>query len=277
MPTTRRVLPAPPTTLAVLAALLCAALLCAAPLGAQAGHAQTGHAHSAPASAADTADGAAALADARMAGPLVADSHLRLTPVRPAAPGDSARTATIERLLLPYLARYADVRDAERDGYAPFAPNVRGQRVLHYTSARHAVRAAFAFDPARPTSLLYREDERGRLVLAGAMYTAPAGASEEALHRRVPLSAARWHQHVAICVPKRGERARWAETERGRPRFGPAGTIATRADCEAAGGRFHERLFGWMVHANLVRTPAGPRIGWAEEHAADGHGGHGGH
>lgn len=44
--------------------------------------------------------------------------------------------------------------------------------------------------------------------------------------------------------------------------------IATREACEAAGGRFHERIFGWMVHANLVREADGTRrIVWHEEHA----------
>jgi hypothetical protein len=32
------------------------------------------------------------------------------------------------------------------------------------------------------------------------------------------------------------------------PRFGLAGSIATQADCDAAGGTFLPHVFGWMVH-----------------------------
>ena len=140
------------------------------------------------------------------------------------------------------------------------------QPVYHYTSRRHGVRAAFDFDPARPTSLLYRDEGGGRLVLVGAMYTAPARVSMDELDRRVPLSVARWHQHVDICLPPRHQPSRWLETDIGRPRFGPAGTIDTREACDAAGGRFHERIYGWMVHADLVATPQGPRVSWAGKH-----------
>lgn len=208
----------------------------------------------------------AAAADAAMAGALRADPHLRLSPVRAATAADSARAAAVERALLAYLARYESVRTAEADGYEMFLPQVREQRVFHFTHRGHAIRAAFGFDPARPTSLLYRRDASGRLVLAGAMYTAPARLDDARLDARVPLGIARWHQHVHICVPKPGERARWLEAEHGHPRFGPAGTITTRAACDAAGGRFHERLFGWMVHANLVRDANGERIVWHEAH-----------
>lgn len=194
-----------------------------------------------------------------------ASAHLRLTPARRRAAGDSGRAVEIERALLAYLARYADVRDAERDGYERYLRGVR-QPVYHYTSRRHAVRAAFDFDPARPTSLLYRDEGRGRLVLVGAMYTTPARASMDELDRRVPLSVARWHQHVDICVPPRHEPSRWLETDIGRPRFGPTGTIDTREACHAVGGRFHERIYGWMVHADLVATPHGPRVSWAGKH-----------
>lgn len=208
----------------------------------------------------------AATTDAAMAGALRVNAHLRLSPERPASAADSARVAAVERALLAYLARYEDVRAAEADGFEPFLPNVKAQRVLHFTHRAHAIRAAFAFDPARPTSLLYRRDADGRLTLAGAMYTAPARATDAQLDGRIPLGIARWHQHVDICVPGRGASGRWRELEQGQPRFGPAGAITTRTACDAAGGRFHERIFGWMVHANLVRHASGPRIAWHEEH-----------
>jgi hypothetical protein len=74
------------------------------------------------------------------------------------------------------------------------------------------------------------------------MYTAPARATEEQLNERVPLSIGRWHQHVNICLPPAGAK---------RPdltRFGFKGSIASRKDCDAAGGRFHPQIFGWMIH-----------------------------
>ena len=43
-------------------------------------------------------------------------------------------------------------------------------------------------------------------------------------------------------------RRRWAETTNGQPVFGPKSPIATAEACEAVGGRFRPRLFGWMVH-----------------------------
>jgi len=75
------------------------------------------------------------------------------------------------------------------------------------------------------------------------MYTAPADATEIDLDARVPLSVARWHAHINICLPRRGDAANadWKK-------FGPDGSIATAEACTAAGGRFFPQLFGWMVH-----------------------------
>ena len=36
----------------------------------------------------------------------------------------------------------------------------------------------------------------------------------------------------------------------GAPKFGPAGSIATEAACDAADGRWLDAIFGWMVHVN---------------------------
>jgi hypothetical protein len=185
-------------------------------------------------------------------------AHLRLTPLRPPTHADSVRARAIADTLRRAIARYRDVRAAEADGYAMFAPQVKTQRVYHFTRNWSAVRNAFGFDPARPTSLLYTKDAAGRFALVGAMYTAPKGAGDAQLDARVPLSIARWHQHVDICVPKRAERARWAERGAdGRPLFGPEGAIATREACDAAGGRFFPEIFGWMVHVELGKGEFG--------------------
>jgi hypothetical protein len=193
-----------------------------------------------------------AQADHQMSQALEEGPHMTLTPLRPAAHADSARATAVADTLRRAITRYADVRAAEADGFRPFAPNVKRQKVLHYTRYAWAARAAFAFDPSKPTSLLYRREPDGSLKLIGAMYTAPQRASLAELDRRVPLSIARWHLHTNVCIPPVGRRDRWNETRDGRPVFGPLSPIASRDACAAVGGRFLPRLFGWMVHANVL-------------------------
>ena len=190
--------------------------------------------------------------------------HMRMTALRTPTAGDSARARALADTLRRALAKYRDVKVAESDGFRMFAPGVKNQRVYHFTRNWNAVKAAFSFDPAEPTSLLYTKDASGNFVLTGAMYTAPRRASEDELNSRVPLSIARWHEHVNICIPRRGEAERWKEMKDGVMLFGPAGSITTKAECEAADGRWFEQLFGWMVHANVF---AGREIGeiWGGE------------
>jgi hypothetical protein len=83
------------------------------------------------------------------------------------------------------------------------------------------------------------------------MYTMPKHASPDRLDDRVPLSIARWHKHVNWCMPEPGEEQRWLETRDGHPVFGPESPISTKAECDAARGKFHPNLFGWMIHANV--------------------------
>lgn len=199
---------------------------------------------------------------------MAADPHMRSTPVRAAQPGDRARADSIAAVARQELGKYADVQVAEADGYRRFAPEVRNQRIYHYNRAIAALQARFRFDPAAPSSLLYRDDGRGGLRLVGVMYTAPAGATPEELNARIPLSVTRWHLHTNICLPPAGS-ARDSLATPGA-RFGFRGTVTTRAACEAAGGRFREELFGWMVHVNLF-TP-GPQGPWQDDHGDD-HGG----
>lgn len=187
--------------------------------------------------------------------------HLRMSPLRVATAADSARAATIVTEARVALARYRDVRVAERDGYAMFAPNVNDQPVYHFTKTGAAIRAQFRFDPTKPTSLLYRRDSAGRLRLVGAMYTAPKDATWEELNSRIPLGIARWHLHTNLCVPRLAQRARWRELDGGRPVFGPQSPIATREACDAVAGRFLPVVFNWMVHANVYEDDV-----WGGEH-----------
>jgi hypothetical protein len=224
---------------------------------AQGGHVHGGHAAGPGASgAADStqlAQGAAQAMSAAAGGhdDRHAMAHLRMTPVRTAAAVDSARAAHIVTTLRASMAKYHDVRRAEADGYALFAPELKAQRIYHYTRRRSAIAAAFRFDQAQPTSLLYVKRPDGTMRLHGAMYTAPKRAAPEQLDHRVPLSMARWHRHVDICVPKKSERSRWTEVDSaGVMRFGPAGSIVTESACDVAKGRWIASLFGWMVHVN---------------------------
>jgi hypothetical protein len=215
--------------------------------------------------AADTADhDAVAAAHMAMSGPLRADPHLRLTAPRPGNAADSARAAALVVEIRRALSKYRDVRAAEADGFRQFLPGVR-QPVYHFTNWRWALEEGVRFDPARPTSLLYRQDANGRFELIGVMYATRAAASEDELDARIPLSVAHWHQHVNWCVPPRGARERWREARDGAPVFGPKSPIADAAACADAGGRFLPRVFGWMVH---VQAFAGddPAVIWSTGH-----------
>lgn len=210
---------------------------------------------------------ATAAAHEAMSRPMTVNPHLRLTPERVASAADSARAAQLVTTLRSTLARYRDVRAAEADGYRRFLPGVK-QPVYHYTNWRHGLGAAFAFEAAKPTSLLYKEGDDGRLELVGAMYTAPATTGERDLDARIPLGIARWHLHVNWCLPPRGARQRWNETRDSAPVFGPRSPIATAEACAAVGGRFVPRLFGWMVHVNAFAGDDPGVIWGAETHHA---------
>lgn len=223
---------------------LAATLLLATSARGQGGHPSHGH----PSSA--TPEDASAL-------------HLEMSPVRPRTAADSARAAAVVVELRQALAKYGDTTAAVRDGYAMFAPQLRQQKVYHFTNRWHAVQEAFRFDPSKPTSLLYTKSADGRFSLVGAMYTAPKRFDPEKLDERVPLSVARWHKHVNWCVPPRGQMQRWLERRDGYALFGPESPVATKQACDAVGGVFHATIFGWMVHAN-VASGGDP---WADDHA----------
>jgi hypothetical protein len=203
--------------------------------------------------------------DHDMSQPMGEGAHMTLTPTRTPTSADSIRAAALADTLRWAIAKYVDVRVAEADGFRRFAPRIKQQPVLHYTRFSWAVESRFAFDPAKPTSLLYRQEPDGSLRLIGAMYTAPGGASLDELDRRVPLSIAHWHLHTNLCVPALGQRARWTERRNGMLVFGPQSPIATRAACDAVGGRFLPHLFGWMVHANVLEG-SDPATVWTAPH-----------
>ena len=192
-------------------------------------------------------------ADASMSGPMSAAAmkHLEMSPARRATSQDSARAREVAKELRAALAKYADTSAAVADGYKMFAPQMKQQRVYHFTNYRNAFMEAFRFDADKPTSILYRSGADGKLELIGAMYTAPKRMRVNKPDDRVPLSIARWHKHVNWCVPRRGGADRWFERRNGQPVFGPESPIATRAECEDVGGLFFASPMGWMIHANV--------------------------
>ena len=167
--------------------------------------------------------------------------HFRWTAIRTLTDEDRRRAEALVTTLRRTLAPYRDYRRAIADGYEPFLPDVM-QAHYHFTSKWRGFKSAFRFDAAQPTSLLYKKTSEG-YELEGAMYTAPKRTSESDLDKRVPLSVARWHAHVDICLPPKqsAQRADWT-------RFGPKGSIVTEAECDHAKGRWVLQLFGWMIH-----------------------------
>jgi len=167
--------------------------------------------------------------------------HMHMTAMRPQNAEDTARAKEIVTQLRTSIEKYKDYHVALNDGYKIFLPNIP-QREYHFTNYWNGFLESFDFDPARPTSLLYKKTSDG-YELVGAMYTMPKRATEDQLNERVPLSVAMWHLHTNLCMPPKDQRrnADWTK-------FGLRGSIATEQGCDAAGGRFSPVIFGWMVH-----------------------------
>ena len=174
-------------------------------------------------------------------------AHMHMTPMRPATPDDVARADQIAAALRQSIEQYKDYRVALAEGYKIFMPNLP-QTVYHFTNYWNGFLEGFTFDPARPTSLLYKKAKDG-YELVGAMYTAPRSASLEQLNERVPLGIASWHVHTNLCVPRQGQAAHADWTK-----FGLTGSISTPEACSEAGGKFYPQIFGWMVHVYPFET-----------------------
>src|SRR6266852_2307178 len=167
--------------------------------------------------------------------------HMHMTEMRPQTAEDAARANEIVTQLRSGIEKYKDYHAALNDGYKIFLPNLPHPE-YHFTNYVNGFLEAFTFDPARPSSLLYKKTSDG-YALVGAMYTMPKRASEDQLNARVPLSVAMWHLHTNLCMPPRAQlrNADWTK-------FGLKGSIATPDACDAVGGRFRPSIFGWMVH-----------------------------
>lgn len=190
--------------------------------------------------------------------------HMKMTALRPIKPGDQEKADQVLAAARKTAAKYTDYKVALADGFKIFMPE-RPQKLYHFTNYGYAFEAARAFDPAHPTSLLYEKQGDG-YKLVGVMYTAAKRADQSELDARVPLSIAQWHAHVNLCLPPADRKNEIAGPH---PQFGLHGSILTRADCDAAGGKFLPQIFGWMVHVYPFEQK--PENVWSVERQAPGH------
>jgi hypothetical protein len=175
-------------------------------------------------------------------------AHMYMTTLRPANSADEKRAAEIVAQLRPAIEKYKDYRVALADGFKIFLPDVP-QPHYHFTNYAYGFEAAFEFNPAHPTSLLYKKTKDG-YELEGAMYTARKLATEDDLNARVPLSVARWHKHTNLCLPPKGVSLQQVDLKE----FGFRGSIVSQEACEQAGGRWYPQIFSWMVHVYPYET-----------------------
>jgi hypothetical protein len=190
--------------------------------------------------------------------------HMKMTTLRQLKPGDQEKAGQVVEAARRASEKYADYKVALLDGYKIFLPNLP-QKQYHFTNYRYAFEAAFNFNAEHPTSLLY--EKRGDdYKLIGVMYTAPKNANWNELDQRIPLSIAQWHAHVNLCLPPSDKKN---ETWGPNAKFGLAGSITTKPDCDAAGGKFIPQIFGWMVHVYPMEQR--PEDIWSVEHQAHNH------
>ncbi|HVO81633.1 MAG TPA: hypothetical protein VMT28_12940 [Terriglobales bacterium] len=190
--------------------------------------------------------------------------HMKMTALRETQPGDQDKANQVVEAARKAAERYRDYKVALADGYKIFLPNLP-QKQYHFTNYWYAFEAAMHFNPDHPTSLLY-ERHGDDYKLIGVMYTAPKNASEDELNSRIPLSVAQWHAHVNMCVPPQDKkREMWGPNAK----FGLRGSISTKEECDAAGGRFVPQIFGWMVHVYPFEQK--PEDIWSVERQMHGH------
>jgi len=146
------------------------------------------------------------------AGPSLSDGsmahmsgHMYMTSLRSPNAADLEKAAAVVSAAKAAMAPYQDYRKALEDGYKIFLPNIP-QPQYHFTNYKYGLAAIWHFDPLKPTSLLYKKTADG-YELVGVMYTARVGATEQDINERVPLSVARWHQHINFCKAPMGQKA----------------------------------------------------------------------
>jgi hypothetical protein len=189
--------------------------------------------------------------------------HMKMTTLHDPQPGDQEKADQVLAAARASAEKYKDYRTALADGYKIFLPNL-SQKQYHFTNYWYGFEAGMRFNPEHPTSLLY-EKNGDDYKLIGVMYTAPKNANWNELDKRIPLSVAQWHAHVNLCVPPKERRREVGPNAK----FGLAGSISSKAECEAAGGRFMPQIFGWMVHVYPFEQK--PEDIWSVERQMAGH------
>ena len=190
--------------------------------------------------------------------------HMKMTTLRDLKPGDQEKADQVVAAARQAAEKYSDYKVSLADGYKIFLPNLP-QKQYHFTNYRYAFEAAIQFNPDHPTSLLY-EKAGDSYRLIGVMYTAPKNSNWNDLDQRIPLSIAQWHAHINLCLPPP---ERPSEAWGPHAKFGLAGSITTKGDCDAAGGKFMPQIFGWMVHVYPFEQK--PEDIWSVERQANHH------
>ena len=176
--------------------------------------------------------------------------HMYMTSPKPTQPGDQQKADAVVEAAKTAMAPYQDYRKALADGYVIFHPEIP-QPQYHFTKREYGLAARSSFDPLKPTSLLYKKTPDGEYKLVGVMYTDRVDATEDELNNRIPLSIARWHQHINFCKAPEGQKAAYFGPT---AKFGLLGSITSKEACDQAGGQFYPHIFGWMVHVYPYET-----------------------
>ena len=191
--------------------------------------------------------------------------HMYMTELRPVSAGDRQKSDALVQAAKAAMAPYKDYRKALYNGYEIFLPNVP-QSQYYFTKYQYGLEARSHFDPLKPTSLLYNKTADGGYDLVGAMYTDRVDATEEELNERIPLSIARWHQHINFCKAPKIQKAAYFGPD---AKFGLRGSIKSKETCEAADGEFFPHVFRWMVHVYPYETD--PQKNWSIDDDDQGH------
>jgi hypothetical protein len=183
--------------------------------------------------------------------------HVQYTALRPENDADKAHAATLVTDLQHALAKYQDYHVAQAAGFEPFAPEIKVPEIDFWKHSSDP-KAAVGFDPSEPHSLLYQPTPGGGYKLVGATFMAEKDVSTDQLNRLVPLSVARWHRDVNLCLPARGIHTKTTDLTK----FYSGGSIATKQASDAAGGVFYPQFYGWTLQVHPWEQD--PKLIWQQ-------------
>jgi len=136
------------------------------------------------------------------------------------------------------MEQYKDYQRPALSKVSHFHADLRQRRI---TSQYEKLSGSVPFDPARPTSLIYKKTKIGYDLDRCDVHHAQASERRIKLNERVPLSVAQWHCTSNYADPPK-KLAGHAEVT---TKFGLQGSIAAGAFEEAGGARLPV-IFGWM-------------------------------